>query len=273
MTVRLGNSMKWLAFLTGVILIIVHGFWSDIFVVDVLTVLILFVISIPFVAQFLRKAKFPGAEFEFKEEIRETEKLVQRSVEEAQRSRSEGKKFVPFETFKLSSVKELLNSDPVLALAALRIEIERKLRLLANSLDLRVNDNRSLSALTASIRRQELLSSDQVAALQRIISMCNKAVHGYAVSEAEAREIMELAEDLNKTFAVGYSIDLSPNLDYEKYGLLCEWEHCIERSPLEPKRTELSCGVFGHNCPGGVEKVVKCGKNINDIPKNRFVKR
>jgi hypothetical protein len=43
--------------------------------------------------------------------------------------------------------------------------------------------------------------------------------------------------------------------------------------PLTAKRTKLSCPVFGHNCPGGVEKLSKCGKAIKDIPSNRFIKK
>lgn len=266
--------MHWLAFITGLALIVVRGFWSDIFVVDAFTVLILFILFIPFVAQYLRKAKFPGAEFEFKDEIRETEKLVQLSIEEAEKSQSAGeKKILPFETFRLSTVRELLDSDPVLALAALRIEIERKLKLLVDSLDLPIRNEWSISKLIEAVRKQELLSSEQVTALQKIASMCNKAIHGSLISKTEARKIVDLTDELNRTFYVGYSIDFSPNLDYEKHGLLCEWEHCIEQMPLAAERTELSCHVFGHNCPGGVERVSECSKTIKDIPSNRFTKK
>lgn len=266
--------MQWLIFITGIMLIVVRGFWSDIFTVDVFTVLILFILSIPFVAQYLRKAKFAGAEFEFKDEIRETEKLVQLSVEQAAKSESAGeRKILPFETFKLSAVRELLDSDPVLALAALRIEIERKFKLLVDSLDLPIRNEWSISKLIEAIKKRELLSSEQVTALQKIISMCNKAIHGSSISKKEAREIIELAEELNRTFSIGYSIDFSPNLDYEKQGLICEWEHCIEWMPLTEERTGFSCPVFGHNCPGGVEKISECGKTITDIPSNRFIKK
>ena len=120
--------MQWIIFTTGIALIVVRGFWSDVFTVDVFTVLILFILSIPFVAQYLRRAKFPGVQFDFRDEIRKTEKLVQLSVEKAVKAETAGeKKILPFETFKLSTIRELLDSDPVLALASLRIEIESKL--------------------------------------------------------------------------------------------------------------------------------------------------
>lgn len=265
--------IHWLVIIIGIMLIVAHGFWSDVFKVDVITILILFILFIPFVAQYLRKAKFPAVEFEFKDEIRETEKLVQLSVEQAEKAESAGeKKILPFETFNLFTSRELLDSDPVLALAVLRIEIEHKLRLLCDFLDLPTKDKLPISKLIESARRKELLSSEQITALRKIVNMCNKAIHGSLISKKEAREIIDLAEELNRTFSIGYSIDFSPNLDYAEHGLICEWEHCIEWMPLtEP--TEYSCPVFGHNCPGGVEKIAKCGKTIEDIPSNRFIKK
>ncbi len=268
------NIMRWLLFITGLALIIVRGFWSDIFVVDAFTIVILFILFIPFVAQYLRKAKFPGAEFEFKEEIHETEKLVQLSIEQAEKLESTGeKKILQFETFKLSAIRELLDSDPILALAALRIEIERKLKLLVNSFDIPIHNERSISKLIEVIRKRELLSTEQVTALQKIVSMCNKAIHGSLISKMDARNIIDLTEELNRTFSIGYSLDFSQNLDYEKHGLLCEWEHCIEWMPLTEEQSELSCPVFDHNCPGGVEKVSWCCGTTKDIPSNRFTKK
>jgi hypothetical protein len=224
--------IEWLVVVTGITLIIVNGLWSDLFKVDSFTILILFVLSLPFIAQYLRKAKFPGAEFEFKEEINETKKFVQLSVEKAKKDESSGKtKILPFETFELTAVKELLDSDYVLALAALRIEIERKLRLAADFLGLPVKDKLSIFTLIETIKEKNMLSSEQISALRKIFNMCNKAIHGFPISEEEAREIIDLAEELNKTFSLGYSIDFSPNFNYEEQDLTCEWEHCIEWMP------------------------------------------
>lgn len=266
--------IQWLIVIIGIMLIVVHGFWSDVFKVDGFTILILFILSIPFVAQYLRKAKFPGAEFEFKEEIRETKKLVQLSVEQAEKAESAGEaKILPFETFRLSAVRELLDSDPVLALAALRIEIEKKLRSAADFLDLSMRDKLSIFKLIEAVSRKELLSFEQITALRKIVDMCNKAIHGSLISREEARKIIDLAEELNKSFSIGYSIDFSPNPDYTRHNLVCDWEHCIEWMPLTEEPTEYSCPAFGHNCPGGVEKVSKCGKTIKDIPSDRFIKK
>jgi len=129
--VKIGTQVKVAYWLLGIALIIVHGIWPNQFKVDEFSVLIYFILSIPFVAQYLIKAKFPGGEFIFRDKIEKAEELVQKSIEIAEEAERDGKtKPLPFETFQLSQVREVLEYDQVLALAALRIEIERKLRLL-----------------------------------------------------------------------------------------------------------------------------------------------
>lgn len=265
--------MQLAIFILGIILVIVHGFFSEIFKVDGITILIYFILLIPFVAQYLRKAKFPGAEFEFKDEIRKTEKLVKQSIEQAKKNKSTGQaKILPFETFNLSNVKELLKSDHVLALAALRMEIEKKLKLLGDFLGFAPQYKSSISKLIGVIISKELLSFEQITALQKINNMCNSAIHGSIISKKEAKEIIDLAEELNRSFSIGYSINFSPNKDYKNHDLICEWEHCIEHMPLTENTTKKSCPVFGHNCPGGIERISECNLSIDGVPKERFIK-
>ena len=57
--------------------------------------------------------------------------------------------------------------------------------------------------------------------------------------------------------------------DYVEQGLFCEYEYCIEEMPLTHGKS--SCPVWGHDCPGGCAKVETCGKEISDMPKERFV--
>lgn len=259
---------RWTILVIGIGLIVLNAFYPNLFKINAFTILILFILSIPTVAPYLKEAKFPGAKFVFKDEIVKTKKLVQKSLEEAEKQI----KISPFETFKLSPVKEQLESDYILALAALRIEIEKKLKRAANFLDIPERDKRRLSQIINALQRKEILFPEQISALKKILNMCNKAIHGEPVSKSEANQIVDLADELNKSFSVGYSIDFCKNENYEEHGLLCEWEHCIEWLPLTEKDTELSCPVFGHNCPGGETKVTECERTIDDIPKSRFIK-
>lgn len=261
---------RWIVLTLGIGLIIVSGFIPNVFKINAFTILILFILSIPAVAPYLKEAKLFGAKFIFKDEIIKTEKLIQESIEKAQSSPE--KRSLPFETFNLDSVKEQLESDHVLALAALRIEIEKKLKLAADFLGLSPKDRKSVSRIVDDLDDEAILYPEQISALKKVLNMCNKAIHGVSVSYEDAEKIVDIADELNRSFSIGYSINFSPNDNYKAYGLNCEWEHCIEWLPLTEEDTELSCPVFGHNCPGGKAKVAKCRKTIEDIPKNRFVK-
>jgi hypothetical protein len=61
-----------------------------------------------------------------------------------------------------------------------------------------------------------------------------------------------------KAYPVGYCPDARPFADWQAAGLLCPWQHCIERAPLRAERDEHSCPVFGHDCPGGAAQAAAC---------------
>jgi hypothetical protein len=122
--------MQWIIFIIGITAFVVHGFFPSLFKIDWYSLIVLIILSIPVLAPYLRKAKVPGAEFVFKDEILETKKLVQKSIEQTEKKNQNSPTGInlQFETFKLSAITRLLDSDPTLALAALRIEIERRIR-------------------------------------------------------------------------------------------------------------------------------------------------
>jgi len=198
------KSFRWVVLALGVGLIVVNGFFHDVFKVDAFTVLILFILSIPIVAPYLKKAKLLGTEFEFKDEIQETEELV-KSVKQEKRAKITGVwKISPFDRFRIHAIRARFYTDYILALADLRIEIEEKLRLAIESLDNSKRDTWSISRIINALKKKEVLSSKQISALQKIVNMCNKAVHGEPVSKGEANQIIDLADELYKYFSPGY---------------------------------------------------------------------
>ena len=255
--------------IVGVALILIHGLFPTFFVVDVITIAIYVILSIPFLAQYLKKAKVYGAEFEFRDEIKATEKLVDLSIQNAKESATIKPRVQapPFTVFDLSSVNDMVATDHVLALAALRIEIEKKLRVAAIQLGFSSRKPVSTIALLQFLTRKEVLRNEQIEAIRQIQKLCNLAVHGYEVSKDDAEQIIELAEKLNESFSIGYSINFNPNPDYEEQGLMCPWQHCIEQTPLRPENSETSCPIFGHDCPGGIEQVKVCQKMNDDSDK------
>jgi uncharacterized protein YutE (UPF0331/DUF86 family) len=92
----------------------------------------------------------------------------------------------------------LAGHDKKLALAKLRMEIERMLRDIAESHDLLVSAGRthSVSLLAKTLARQKILPESILAAIQEVASVCNQAVHGYEVDNDQAEQIIAAGEDL-----------------------------------------------------------------------------
>jgi hypothetical protein len=72
------------------------------------------------------------------------------------------------------------DQDPGLALAGLRIEIERRLRQLAELAGL--PRSRPLTRLTLDLQQRGLLGGEEAAGLRQLISIGNQAAHGVEVS-------------------------------------------------------------------------------------------
>ena len=61
------KKIQWVAFTFIIAIVIVRGFWPEEFTLDKYSVGLLFRLAIPLLAPFLKKAKWFGAEFDFKE--------------------------------------------------------------------------------------------------------------------------------------------------------------------------------------------------------------
>jgi len=184
---------NYLFLLVGIILIFLHGFFPNQFTIDNFTVLIYIIISIPSIAQFMKEVKFLGAKFIFKEEIRKTEKLI--NVSGTAKLKTEvNASLTVVKSKALDNARKLLESDPVLALAALRIEIEKNLKSSAKKLDFPIRENTSIIKILINLERGKILSHNHVLILRQIIKMCNEAIHGVAISKDEAKEIIFFAE-------------------------------------------------------------------------------
>lgn len=157
-------------------------------------------------------------------------------------------------------VRILATEDPNYALAGLRMAIEAGVRSALAFLAPQSDRESRRTSLAADVRRLhslDAITDRQMELLRRVIELCNRAIHGVNVNAVEASEVFQMADTLNWSFALGYSLDFSANSHWREQGLLCKYEHCIEQMPIEESTAE-SCPVFGHDCPGGQEAVAAC---------------
>lgn len=91
---------------------------------------------------------------------------------------------------------DLLARDTTLALAKLRIDIERELRRVAAATDATIDPRRSsISRLMTSLARSEVLAQGLVSTLENILTVCDGAVHGGNVDAELASTILDIGED------------------------------------------------------------------------------
>lgn len=95
------------------------------------------------------------------------------------------------------SAARLVGADNSLALAKLRIDIERELRILVDKMDHRL-PQRSLGAMfiAKDLARVGLLPETLLYPLREVVSVCNQAVHGQFISNEKASEVISVGETL-----------------------------------------------------------------------------
>lgn len=93
-----------------------------------------------------------------------------------------------------SSIRLMLfKADPNLALASLRLDIERKLREIATNRQLDV-ERLPLWQVLNILHEREIIGSSEFESLRMIIKVCNKAVHAEKVDSALALRVLDIGD-------------------------------------------------------------------------------
>ena len=166
-------------------LIIMHAVYPQ-YAIDTTTIALIIILIFPWILPYIKKIKFPGGELTFRDEL----PRLERAFEKSKIFRVSALAPSP-EPLRLS----LLRADPNLALASLRIEIERRLREIARKRNLRVADERvSLRRVLNTLHSEKVIASSEYKTLNLIIDVCNKAVHAEKVDMAAASQIVNIGE-------------------------------------------------------------------------------
>lgn len=164
--------------------------------IDSTSILLLLIILIsPFIAS-VRKIKYGDFEAEIDpKEIQKIKAEAEKNVEFKESDNEMGSEIYAT----TESIRELASSDPVIALAKVRIELEKVLNRLAKIAEIEVK-KLGLGILVKTLSNHEVISPSIGKSLTEVIGICNRAVHGEAISEESANTIIslgiELIEDL-----------------------------------------------------------------------------
>ena len=168
-------------------LVLIHGRFDNFFKIDTLTlILLLFLFLLPYLP-LIKTWKFKYGEFEAEvttEEINEIERKIKEVPQKAERTTNED----------IVSLKDLAESDPQLALAKMRIELEKQLRSLFNiyvSESTRPMKNVSLRLIVDSLAKDGIIEKPLASALKDIIDVTNRTIHGEDISGENVLKLID----------------------------------------------------------------------------------
>lgn len=190
------NYGWWITFLASIILLIAHSLSIATVQVDMTSVVLLAILLIsPFISN-LKKIKVGEFEAEINpKEIQKVKADVETLLPTEQANKA---KDIPEFQLAVDSIKTLVQSDHILALAKIRIELEKLLNRLYRLTHIGPASERALpiGKLVHDLTSKEILTQDMSAPIREVISLCNRAVHGEDIRKEDAESIVEIATSL-----------------------------------------------------------------------------
>jgi hypothetical protein len=184
----LDKQLEYLAVLTSCfcfILIVLRIIYPQI-LIDTTTIALIIIMIFPWLIPHIKTIKFPGGtEVDFKEEVERMEYLSQRLKIPKTTIKTYEARPTPESTY-----LDLFKTDPNLALAFLRINIERKLREVAKQKEL--DHEYGLREILHKLHSRKIVGSPEYEILNIIIDVCNRAVHAEKVDALTALKVLDL---------------------------------------------------------------------------------
>jgi len=177
-------------------LLVAHSFGVQRINVDNTSlILLLIILASPFVAA-IKKIKI--GEFEAEIQADEVKRVAQQA--ESALPVHVRDSVLPLETSEAASaIISLVATDPVVALAKLRIELEGRLRRLEQRATVPETSRKRPVALSYLVRQlvaREVFEENFGVSLLDVIALCNRAIHGEDIRDVDARRIVETGTSL-----------------------------------------------------------------------------
>jgi len=184
----------WITLVLGLIMLIAHTLSLNVIKVDNTSIILLIVIAIsPFISA-IKRIKYGEFEAEINpKEIEKIKKEVREQVKDDERNEKP-----PESVSHIRAIQGLVESEPILALAKLRIEIEKVLKKIFRITGLKNRQKRPMSAgqIAYSLAAAEIINKNIAQSIQEVISICNRALHGEDIRIQDAKSIVDVGTSL-----------------------------------------------------------------------------
>jgi hypothetical protein len=219
------NHVWWITLLLGVGMLLAHTFSFDKIKVDNTSIILLLVIFLsPFISA-ITKIKFGDFEAEIDpKEVQKIRNEVSAQVSDAEEpaQNSEIEEIV-------TNISGLVESDPILALAKLRIELEKVLNKLYRMTHKEDKSGKVVSPmqLVQKLSGAEILPRDIARTTREVMSICNRAIHGEDIRKQDAESVVESGVSLLVKlyfYASNYILEPIEKIPIDKAALDEYWE-------------------------------------------------
>ncbi len=159
---------------TASLIAVAHMVWPSLSI-DVFTLAFFIIAIIPWLAPFIKYIEAGGTKIVLSgESLNEKTDVVDKVGLLAKEEKSGNPHQFSFQT--------VANEDPNLALAGLRIEIEKKLKDIAASKKINIH-NKTLGQVLDSLFQRQVLNNEEKAVIADLSRLLNQAVHGAEVDD------------------------------------------------------------------------------------------
>jgi hypothetical protein len=188
------NHVWWITLLLGLGMLAAHTFSFDRVKVDNTSIILLVVILLsPFVSAITR---IKYGDFEAEIDPKEVQKIKNEVSAQTINADEPAQDSDIEET--INSLSALVESDPILALAKLRIELEKALNRLFGMTHKEDKAKRVVSPmrLIHSLSSEDILPKDIAQTTREVMLICNRAIHGEDIRKQDAETVVESGASL-----------------------------------------------------------------------------
>lgn len=176
------KNIRYIISSVAIVLLIIHLIWPNLRI-DAISLTLIAIAVIPWLAPLFKSIELPGGmKVEFQELKSVTDRAEKAGLVAPEPATPPEMEFA----FQL-----VANTDHNLAMAGLRIEIERRLVQLAESRGIR-SERRGIGILLRDLNVRQLINGAERAALSDLSGLLNSAVHGATVEKAALDWALEI---------------------------------------------------------------------------------
>lgn len=189
------NWIKAIITCGGLLLLGIHIIWPN-FKIDAVSFGLILVAILPWLSSLIESAEFPGGwKIKFRDIQQAGAKII--GSEDSTTTTTTTTTTLPPEALESESkltYLEVIDHDPNLALVGLRIEIEKRIRELADIEELKLNQ--PLPRLLRELQYKSILNHSTFSGLQEIVMAGNQAAHGAKVEPSIADWALTYGPDI-----------------------------------------------------------------------------